>query len=48
MFALARPATAQQEIAYVNSDEVLQQMPEYTSVQQELEQLEEAWRSEIQ
>ncbi|PEN06725.1 hypothetical protein CRI93_08785 [Longimonas halophila] len=47
-FALARPAAAQQEIAYVNSDEVLQQMPEYTSVQQELEQLEEEWRSEIQ
>lgn len=41
-------AAAQQDIAYIDSDAVLQQMPEYASVQQELEQLEEEWRSEIE
>ena len=47
VLACAVPAMAQQDIAYIDSDQVLQQMPEYTSVQQELEQLEEEWRSEI-
>ena len=48
VLACPAPVVAQQDIAYVDSDEVLQQMPEYASVQQELEQLEGEWRSEIE
>lgn len=43
-----KPAAAQQDIAYIDSDEVLEQMPEYASVQEELDQLEQEWRSEIE
>lgn len=48
MLAGVTPVAAQQDIAYIDSDEVLEQLPEYTSVQQELEQLEQEWRSEIE
>lgn len=41
-------AVAQQDIAYINSDEVLEQLPEYASVQENLEQLEQEWRNEIE
>lgn len=41
------PATAQQQIGYIESDYILEQMPEYASVQQELDQLEQDWRAEI-
>lgn len=41
------PAHAQ-EIGYVDSEYVLNQMPEYATVQQKLDKLEQQWRSEIQ
>ena len=41
------PAAAQQQIGYIESDYILEQMPEYASVQQELDQLEQDWRTEI-
>ena len=42
------PAEAQQRIGYVDSDEILEELPEYASIQQELDQLEQEWRDEIQ
>lgn len=41
------PAHAQ-EIGYVDTEYVLDQMPEYATVQQKLDKLEQKWRSEIQ
>lgn len=38
----------QQRIGYVDTEYVLDQMPEYTSVQQQLDKLEKQWRNEIQ
>lgn len=42
------PVQAQQKIGYVDSEYVLNQMPEYATVQQKLDKLEQKWRSEIQ
>ena len=39
---------AQQRIGYVDTEYILNQLPEYTSVQQKLDQLEQRWREEIQ
>jgi len=44
----AEPARAQQKIGYVDTEYVLNQMPEYTTVKQKLDKLEQQWRSEIQ
>ncbi len=44
----ARPAAAQQKIGYVDSEYILDKMPEYATVQQKLDQLEQQWREEIQ
>lgn len=41
-------AQAQQRIGYVDTEYILDQMPEYASVQKKLDQLEERWREEIQ
>ena len=38
---------AQQRIGYVDTEYILNQLPEYTSVQQKLDQLEQRWREEI-
>lgn len=40
-------SVAQQKIGYVDTEYVLDQMPEYATVQQELDQLEDKWRTEI-
>ncbi len=37
-----------QQIGYVDTEYVLNQMPEHATVQQKLDKLEEQWRSEIQ
>lgn len=37
-----------QEIGYVDTEYVLNQIPEYATVQQKLDKLEQKWRSEIQ
>lgn len=47
MWAGSPPAHAQ-EIGYVDTEYVLNQMPDYAAVQQKLDKLEQRWRSEIQ
>lgn len=42
------PAYGQQKIGYVDTEYVLNEMPEYATVQQKLDDLEEKWRKEIQ
>ena len=42
------PAAAQQRIGYVDTEYVLNQMPEYKTVQQKLDKLEQKWRAEIE
>ena len=42
------PAWGQQKIGYVDTEYVLKNMPEYTTVQQKLDKLEQQWRQEIQ
>lgn len=44
---LALPASAQ-KFGYVDSEYVLEQMPEYEAVQQEIEQLSKQWQKEIE
>lgn len=41
-------ALAQQKIGYVDTQYVLEKLPEYATVQQELDKLEKDWRSEIE
>lgn len=41
-------ASAQQRIGYIDSQSILNEVPEYANVQQKLDQLEKKWRSEIQ
>lgn len=43
----ATPAAAQQKIGYVDSKYILDKMPEYATVQQKLDQMEQKWRKEI-
>lgn len=42
------PVFAQQKIGYVDTKYILDQMPEYATVQQKLDKLEQKWRQEIQ
>lgn len=44
----AQPAAAQQKIGYIDSEYVLNQLPEYATVQQKLDRLEEQWQTDIQ
>ena len=44
----AGPVRAQQKIGYVDTEYVLNQMPEYATIQQKLDKLEQQWRQEIQ
>ncbi|WP_022835102.1 OmpH family outer membrane protein [Salisaeta longa] len=44
----ARAGYAQQTIGYINSKDILQQLPEYATVQQKLQQLEQEWRAELE
>lgn len=41
-------AVAQQKIGYVDSQYILDNLPEYATVQQKLDQLEKQWREEIE
>jgi outer membrane protein len=45
---LPRPLLAQQEIGYVDSQYILEQMPEYATVQEKLDRLEKQWEAELQ
>ncbi|WP_258096438.1 OmpH family outer membrane protein [Salinibacter sp. 10B] len=44
----AAPAAAQQKIGYVDTEYVLNNMPEYATIQQKLDKLEQKWRKEIE
>jgi outer membrane protein len=47
-FAVATsPAQAQQKIGYIDSEYILNKLPEYATVQQKLDRLEQQWRSDI-
>lgn len=46
--AAAPYAQAQQKIGYVDSQYILEQMPEYETVQQKLDRLEQQWEQELQ
>ena len=45
--ALAAPARAQQRIGFVDSDQILTQMPEFQTAQQDLERTAAQWQAEI-
>jgi outer membrane protein len=40
-------ASAQQRIAYVDNEYILDQTPEYAAIQQKLDRLEDQWRAEL-
>lgn len=44
---VALPATAQQSIAYIDSEAILQRMPEFQTAQQELDRLATQWQAEV-
>ena len=48
LWGTAAEARAQQKIGYVDTQAILEKLPEYATVQQKLDQLEKKWRSEIQ
>lgn len=48
LFGLTSESRAQQRIGYIDSQSILNEVPEYASVQQKLDQLEEKWRAEIE
>lgn len=47
VLALTAPAVAQQKIGYVDSQAILDQMPEYRSVQAEMDRLVAQWEAEV-
>lgn len=44
---LTGKARAQQEIGYIDTQYILKQLPEYATVQEKLDKLEQKWRAEI-
>lgn len=48
LLALVGPVQAQQTIGYVDSEYVLNQMPEYATMQQQLDRQAEEWQGEIE
>ncbi|MDA0378979.1 MAG: OmpH family outer membrane protein, partial [Bacteroidetes bacterium] len=40
-------ASAQQKIGYIDSDYILGQMPEYATVQQQLDRMAQSWQQEL-
>ncbi len=47
MLAVAVPAAAQQKLAFVDSERILDLMPEYRTAQQELDRLAGQWQAEV-
>ncbi len=47
-FAAIGPAAAQQRIAYIDSEYILSNTPEYATIQQQIDRLEREWRQEVQ
>jgi len=48
LLAVPAEAAAQQQIAYIDSEYILNQTPEYATIQQKIDRLEEQWREELQ
>lgn len=48
VWGLSHQARAQQKIGYVDTQSILEKLPEYSSVQQKLDELENKWRAEIE
>lgn len=48
LLGTASLASAQQKIGYVDTDFILQQVPEYATVQQNMDRLAAEWRSELE
>ena len=44
---LTGTADAQQKIGYIDSDYILSQMPEYATVQQQLDRMAQTWQTEL-
>ena len=44
----AASATAQQKMGYVNTDSILEQIPEYNGIQQQLQVISSDWRAEVE
>ena len=47
MFAVA-PVYAQQKVGYVDSEYILEQLPEYATVQQQIDRTAQEWQQEIE
>jgi len=43
----ASPAQAQQKIGYIDSDYILEQLPEYQTIQQQLDRMAQNWQGEL-
>lgn len=48
LFACGVAAQAQQKIGYVNTDVIMEQIPEYEGIQQQLTIISDGWRQELQ
>jgi outer membrane protein len=46
-FFMVAPAQAQQKIGYIDSDYILQRIPEYATIQQKVDQLAQDWQREL-
>ena len=46
--ALCIPAQAQQRIAFIDSDEILNRIPEYATIQQQIDRLAAEWEEELE
>jgi outer membrane protein len=44
---ISQPANAQQKIGYVDSDFILQAMPNYATIQQQLDRMAQDWQKEL-
>ncbi|HEX8298174.1 MAG TPA: OmpH family outer membrane protein [Rubricoccaceae bacterium] len=47
VFALAAPVSAQQKLAFVDSERILALMPEYRTAQQDIDRLAGQWQAEV-
>lgn len=47
LLLVALPAAAQQKTGYVDSERILQRLPDYAGVQQQLERQQQEWQAEI-
>ncbi len=48
LIAWVIPSQAQQRIAFIDSDEILNRIPEYATIQQQIDRLASEWESELE